>query len=388
MAKDYSGKIITNKNGDNVKILSYTGNKCGGVKLYKFICPYCGKESEYVISKIINNSAGCNECSRTRSAEKQRKTHDEYIKLLPDKNPLVKLCSDSVYFDSNTKIYHICSVCKKPWLIKPNSVLNGKVMCSACSKKITNSVFAEISQQYLSKMGYAEIEKDLGFRNRSTYDLYILEENLIIEIQSEYHDNKKEYDLTKKEYAESLGYKVEWVDVRYNDVFDFIKRFDINVTWDKILNTIDLSNMLIRPIVQLDVDGKLVRIYKGGIPEASMYTGFFQPPLSLAVKGNSGKQKHYHKNYLWYTLEEYNYQDFECQIINDRELERMRKYGKNMLGYTYTATEIDTGKIIIGNSLSNIAELLGCPKGSLFYCVSGKTKQYKGYKIVKTQNNV
>ena len=380
---DYSGKLVVNKNGDNVQILSDTGNKCGGHKLYKFICPYCGNESEYTIIKIINHSAGCKKCSRTRSAKKQRKTHDEYIKLLSNKNPLVKLCDESVYFDMNTKIYHICSICKKPWLVKPNRILAGVTMCLKCSRKIKNSVFAEISQQYLYNMGYAEIEKDLGFKNRSTYDLYIPNENLIIEIQSGYHNNNKEYDNIKKEYAESLGYSVEWVDERYTNVFDFIKRFDINVTWDKIINNIDLSNMLIKSIVQLDTNGNLIKIYKGGVPEAAMYTGLFKPPLTLAVIGKYSKRRHYYKNYLWYTLDEYNSLNFKLQEISSNELQRIQKHSKILSSFKYIATKIDTEEIIIKYSLSTLAESLGGTKGGISSYLSKKSKYYKGYSIVK-----
>jgi len=63
----------------------------------------------------------------------KKKTHEEYIKELKDKN--IEVIPLENYISTNTKILHKCLLCDTEWYIKPRSVLRG-VKCD-CNKKGT-----------------------------------------------------------------------------------------------------------------------------------------------------------------------------------------------------------------------------------------------------------
>lgn len=342
--------------------------------VYEFECPYCKNISQATIYSITHG-AGCNSCKGKRISAAKYKTHEEYINELKTKNPLVQVNEE--YKGDAIKIKHTCSICKRTdWLVSPSNVLRGTSFCSKCNNSRNNSLFSEIAQQYLSAIGVAEIEFDIGYKTLSYYDLYIKDKNLLIEIQSAYHDNKINTDLDKKRYAESLGYNVEWVDIRNTDIMDFIHRFDNDATWDDILKKIDLCKMLVIKIVQLDINGNLIKVFNGGMAEASTMLSLSISRLSLACKGKHGKQGHFYGGFLWYHLNEYKSSKFKIQKVSKEQIERYN--AKNKV-YTYIATKDE--EIVTAKTAKELGELIDSNGGLVIACIKGRREHTRGYKI-------
>ena len=59
----------------------------------------------------------------------KKKTHDEYIKEVLEKNPDVEVIG--IYQNSSTKILHKCKICGNEWLQKPSHILAGH-KCKKC----------------------------------------------------------------------------------------------------------------------------------------------------------------------------------------------------------------------------------------------------------------
>lgn len=372
---DYSYTKIINNKGLEVEIKEKI-SKINGFNIYRFICPYCNSESKGNISNIKRGS-GCKNCQYDRYSESRLKTHEEYINELKIKNPLVKPID--VYKGDSIKIKHICPICKRTdWMVSPSNVLKGTHMCIKCNNNINNSVFSEISQQYLSKMGLAEIEYDIGYKTLSYYDLYISNENLLIEIQSEYHDTKLELDIKKKEFAKNKGYKVEWVDIRTTDLLSFIQRFNKKASWDEILSIVDLSKILVKKIVQLDIDGNFFKLWNGGMSEINKVLSLSISKLSLASRGIYEKQGHYYSGYLWYLLEDYILDDFTLQKVTNKQI----KDAQDKSGlYLYVAK--NNNDIITANTGVELAKLIKSNPSLISACLSGKRKHTKGYIITR-----
>ena len=264
-------------------------------------------------------------------------------------------------------------------MVSPTNILSNKrIMCLKCSNSVHNGVFAEIAQQYLVYIGIAEIEIDLKYKPKSLYDLYIIKDNLIIEIQSDYHIGKEEYDKNKKEHAISLGYNFEYVDSK-DDIFQFLKRFDNNVTWDKILNIIDLKKMLITKIVQLNKEGNLMKIWHGGAPEIKYVLGYNSTAINKCIKGTYGNQIHFYKDCLWYNYNEYLTDDFKCQYITQDIINNSNKCRRL---YDYIA--IKNNITVYANSMRELEKLINIDTSVISMCVNNKRNTAKGY-IIKRQ---
>lgn len=63
----------------------------------------------------------------------RRKTHEEYINEVKDKNPNIEVLG--VYVDAKTAILHKCKIDGYEWYAKPNNILSGKG-CPMCAGNI------------------------------------------------------------------------------------------------------------------------------------------------------------------------------------------------------------------------------------------------------------
>lgn len=358
-----------------MKILSSYKNKFGQTA-YNFICPYCGEKSKSMIY-FIKRGRGCMKCSGKRITKSKLKTHKEYVEELKIKNPLVKVID--VYVNDNTKIKHKCSVCgRKDWLVLPTNVLQGVSMCESCNKSNQNSYFAEIAQQYLKNINIAIPEYDIYYKPLAYYDLYIPTQNLLIEIQSEFHDTREEKDLEKKNFAESQGYNIEWIDIREIDILSFLKRFDKNVTWDKIYKNIDLSKISKNlTIVQLDIGGNLVNTWYKGLTEINNVLTYSLSRLSLATRGLNDGFKHYYKNYLWYLYDEYITLDKnDIQKVTEEMIEK-----NNLKEGNYLYLAIKDNVVITGETMKELANKIHSEATLVNRCLKGRSKTTQGFII-------
>lgn len=375
---DYSNSVLTNEKGFQV-LIKDKFDKINGFNIYEYTCPYCGELTKANISNIKRGS-GCKKCEYNRIANATIKSHENYIQELLIRNPLIKVNEE--YKGDSVKIKHTCSVCKKnDWMVLPTNVLQGTSICSQCNKIISNSVFAEIAQQYLYNKGLAEIEYDINYKKLSYFDLYIHNQNLLIEIQSEYHDTKLELDVKKKEFAENQGYKVEYVDIRTTDLLNFIQRFDKNASWNEILNKIDLSKMLVKKIVQLDSDGNFIKLWHGGMSEINKILSLSISRISLASRGINDKQQHYHAGFLWYLLDDYISKTFICQNVSEKQRERNDIKCKVFI---YVAEK--NNEQITATSAKELAEKINSNNSLVIACIKGRRKHTRGYKIIRIKD--
>ena len=163
------------------------------------------------------------------------------------------------------------------------------------------------------KNGFAISEYDIGYKPNAFFDLYVPSMNTLFEMQSEYHDNEKSQikDENKRIFAESLGYIVKYVDVRTDNVFDFIKQIDSTASIDDIIQSVDLSLITNSHIVQFDTDNNVVNIFKGGLPEIKNRLGYSMSSISRACNGVNYGSGHFSHGYLWHKKSDYNNRDIQ-----------------------------------------------------------------------------
>lgn len=75
---------------------------------------------------------GCKTCAKKRAAQKRRKTNEQFLKELAEKNPDVTPLE--AYIKSNEPIHCRCSCGNEDWYPKPADLLNGR-LCSDCTRK-------------------------------------------------------------------------------------------------------------------------------------------------------------------------------------------------------------------------------------------------------------
>lgn len=105
--------------------------------------------------------------------------------------------------------------------------------CPICSSKYSvSSLHAILSTLFKRYYPNSVNEYDIGFKGDrggiSRYDLFVPKLNgidTLFEFQSRYHDNKKEFDLRKRRFAEEKGYKLVALDHRTTDIQKVIKEY-------------------------------------------------------------------------------------------------------------------------------------------------------------------
>lgn len=79
----------------------------------------------------ILGGSGCPVCGSMSSANKRRKTHEQYVKEIEKINHDIEVVGE--YIDDTTKILHRCKLDGYEWMAKPNNILHGKG-CPRCAK--------------------------------------------------------------------------------------------------------------------------------------------------------------------------------------------------------------------------------------------------------------
>ncbi|HBV85313.1 MAG TPA: hypothetical protein DEF42_01260 [Desulfosporosinus sp.] len=197
-------------------------------------CKCSCEKIQYVDSYDLVNgkTKQCRQCSDTEAGLKKKYSHEQYLKRLVEIGSNVKVKEGCFYKGNGIKLTHVCTVCGGDWKVKPNVVLNGSTMCLKCSHSANESLMA-IALKQLFKHYYpkTEWECDLGFRGKfggvSPYDIYVPELNLVVECQSQYHDDSehRELDLMKRRYALDKGYLYKEIDHRNISVLEAIQQF-------------------------------------------------------------------------------------------------------------------------------------------------------------------
>lgn len=79
----------------------------------------------------------------------KKKTHDEYVKELKNKNPNIEVIG--IYINAKTKIMHRCLIHKNEWEISPNNALKGKG-CVECAKEKQKNKLLKTHETYVEQV--------------------------------------------------------------------------------------------------------------------------------------------------------------------------------------------------------------------------------------------
>lgn len=379
----------------------------------------CGNQNWYASPSNVLKGKKCDICGRRRLVETLTRTNEEFInevyKLVNEEyTPLTEYILVTEYI----KMRH--NICGYEWDIIPISFLRG-TRCPQCANERSESIIAITLKQVL-KYYYPNTrwEYDIGFKGfnggRSAYDIYVPDLNLLIECQSEYHDDIKqqELDLIKKQYAIKNGYKYIAIDKRHYNQLEAIQLFFPNI--NKVPNWVDISmkhvkstwsveeaqNLLnngftipeisqllnvpisllqsgierkaiIKPdnykikqlkqrkkIVQLDLEGNFIKEHDG----VTLIEGFTATNISACCRG---KDKSY-KGFRWMFAEDY------YNNINNIKL-----YKEIIKQPPRSVVQLSEDNKLIAkyNNMSNIE---GFNKSGIWNCCNNKKKTYKGYK--------
>lgn len=84
-----------------------------------------------------------------------KKTHEQYIKELYEINPNIEVLEE--YNGSQTKILHRCIIHDYKWLVTPNNLLKGRG-CPLCGKNIVREKLSRSHNDYINKLNDRNIE--------------------------------------------------------------------------------------------------------------------------------------------------------------------------------------------------------------------------------------
>ena len=229
-------------------------------------------------------------------------------------------------------------------------------MCNSCRNKQIESLHATVLKQiwkYYNPNAVWEDPSCINFKTKRPLETDIVDHELKIsvEIQSNFHDNKKqkEKDKIKKEYWENIRkYTIleminiffpdidripEWIDLtgkstsRNWSILEAQKLLDDGYTIKNIAEILKITRVaissaiqadllikpntykndvshLMKPIIQLDLYGKIIKEYNA-IRDTDKF-GFNSSSIIYACKGKYKNGSHQHKGFLWYYKEDYN----------------------------------------------------------------------------------
>lgn len=116
------------------------------------ILHYCNKHNVKwsVAPYTLLHGVGCPECVKDNIKNRFMLTHDEYVKLLKEKNPDV--IPQESYLGYDVKIKHLHKSCKHITLMTPDSALQGNG-CNLCVGKKISKKIIKSHEQYINDLG-------------------------------------------------------------------------------------------------------------------------------------------------------------------------------------------------------------------------------------------
>lgn len=136
-------------------------------------CKIDGCEWETYPSSIVNKKTGCPKCTQIKNKIKTKRTYEEYITELKDKNLLVDIIGE--YINCNVKSLFRCKLCGHEWYARPYDILKGKSRCQVCSHKVIgnapdykNSMWASANKEYFAQyMSEEQLKSYMPNSNKS-----------------------------------------------------------------------------------------------------------------------------------------------------------------------------------------------------------------------------
>jgi ribosomal protein S18 len=164
--EEYVERVRLKHNGEIEVISEYMGAH-HKIKLRHNV-EGCYYEWETGARHIINSGSGCPVCNHRKSKEKQKYTHEEYVKKVKEKHNGEILVIDR-YAGYHSKILHKHMSCGFEWLVSPAGILGG-TSCPKCKKvaKLTQDEF--VKRVY--EIHHGEIEVLSDYVNNKTKILF------------------------------------------------------------------------------------------------------------------------------------------------------------------------------------------------------------------------
>lgn len=189
----------------------------------------------------ILQGCGCPECGKEKQSIASRKTHNDYLEILKEKN--IKVVPMEEYQGSHTKILHRCLIDGYEWEITPSNLLSGFGCPICCQSKGERAVATWLDKHSLKYICEKQFD-DCKDTRCLPFDFYLPEFNTCIEYDGKQHffpvnfggcSNevaKLSFELTKKHdqikniYCQSNGIKLlrikydQDIDERLNSFFE------------------------------------------------------------------------------------------------------------------------------------------------------------------------
>ena len=183
----------------------------------------------YIAPSHLLGGRGCLVC-----CGKIKKSHEQFVRELQDINSNITILGK--YINYETKLLCKCDICSHEWYATPNNLLKYKG-CPICKKsRGERMVVNYLTSNNIGYQAHIKFDDLLGVGLRPlSYDFYIPQFNLLIEIQGKQHEMpidyfggeqqyliQKEHDKRKYEYAKE--HNINLLQIWY---YDFNKIEDI-----------------------------------------------------------------------------------------------------------------------------------------------------------------
>ena len=221
---------LANEKNPNVEIVGeYTGNK----NKIKVRCKKHGIEWEPLPAAVLRG-CGCSECLRERIAEKKRRTHDEFVKIVSKTSPHIEILG--VYKNARKKIKVRCKNHNEIYYVTPDLLIHGGGNCPKCTMtsgeyKVANYLDS-MGYEYISQYSFADSEI-----SRKRFDFYIPSVDTCIEYDGIQHfepvfnfggedtfSYTKKNDEEKNEFCKKHNINLIRIPYTVDDVGEFLSQ--------------------------------------------------------------------------------------------------------------------------------------------------------------------
>lgn len=209
-------------------------------------CSVCGTRWDTSPSNL-KIRLGCPSCSRDIVSERFRKPNEQFVDELKSISPTIELLEE--YKSSKEPIKCKCAVCGYIWYPIPSNLLKG-FGCLKCSQKRPKNerlVDDILTSNHIEFVPWKTFDDLFGVSGgKLSYDFYIPELRLLIEVQGEQHYRpveifggeksfltQQEHDKRKREYAKQNNYDL--VEIKYDE--DVYKKLQTVLNLESVTTT-------------------------------------------------------------------------------------------------------------------------------------------------------
>lgn len=176
---------------------------------------YCKKHDVFWSAYPDNvlRGCGCPTCLKEKIGEKNRKTHDQYVRDLEKANPNIEVIEE--YRDAETSILHRCKIDGYTWSARPGNILFGRG-CPKCNESHGERQVCQWLYNHNINYVHQKTFDDCRDQRLLPFDFYLPDYNLCIEYDGEQHfrpielfggkegfDKRKHHDDIKNQYCKT-----------------------------------------------------------------------------------------------------------------------------------------------------------------------------------------